>query len=384
LAGQETHLASTALAPGAQVMNAYPLMNSQGIYDGQRLSAPGQRVFILTRSGFAGSQRTASAIWSGDITSTWSALQKQIPAGLNMSLSGIPYWTTDIGGYTMQRKFSDKSMKSEDAEEWRELNVRWFEFGTFCPLLRVHGELRHREMWELGDAGSPAYQAELLFDRLRYRLFPYLYSWAWKVTHAGATFMRPLVMDFPDDPQVRGLTDEYMFGDSLLVCPITHYKARSRQVYLPAGTWYDLWTGKAMKPGVQEVAAPLDRMPLFVKAGAILPIGPDLQYISEKPQDPITLYVYPGADGDFTLYEDDGTTYGYEKGKYSEIPIHWDDATKTLTTGSRSGSFEGMVKGFRVVIGVGRDFPVVPNQEAPAELRTYQGEKLSVPLVDHP
>ncbi len=378
LEGQEAHLNPTALGPGAKVLNAYPLENSMGVYEGQRAAAPNQRVFILTRSGFAGSQRTASAIWSGDITSTWTALAKQIPAGLNFSLSGIPYWTTDTGGYTMQWKFANKKPKPEDEEEWRELNTRWFEFSTFCPLLRVHGELRPREMWTLGE-DSPAYQAELKFDRLRYRLFPYLYSTAWAVTKNGETFLRPLVMDFPSDNQARELTDEYMFGKAFLVVPITHYQVRSRQVYLPAGaTWYDFWTGQQVKSGSIDAAAPYDAIPLFIRAGSIIPFGPELQYIGEKPQDPTILYVYAGADGDFTLYEDDGLTYGYEKGAYSEIPIHWDDASATLTIGDRSGKFEGMLdkRIFNVVL-VSKNNPVgfsfEPNSMQKAE---YAGEKV--------
>ncbi len=368
LEGQEAHLNPTALGPGPKVLNAYPLENSTGVYDGQRAAAPDQRVFILTRSGFAGSQRTASALWSGDITSTWTALAKQIPAGLNFSLSGIPYWTTDAGGYTMQWKYSRKDPKPEDEEEWRELNARWFEFSTFCPLLRVHGELRPREMWTLGE-GSPAYNAELKFDRLRYRMFPYLYSTAWAVTKNGKTFMRPLVMDFPNDAQAIELTDEYMFGKCFLVAPITRYKARSRKVYLPGlspeasakgdgASWYDFWTGREVPAGALDAAAPYDAIPLFVRAGSIVPLGPEIQYIGEKPQDPITLYVYAGADDDFTLYEDDGLTYGYEKGAYSEIPIHWDDASATLTLGDRKGRFQGMPlhRVFKVVL-VSKDHP---------------------------
>ena len=399
LEGQEAHLNPTALGPGAKVLNAYPLENSIGVYEGQRAAAPDQRVFILTRSGYAGSQRTSSAIWSGDITSTWTALAKQIPAGLNFSLSGIPYWTTDTGGYTMQWKFSRKDTKPGDEEEWRELNARWFEFSTFCPLLRVHGELRPREMWTLGGEDSPAYKAELKFDRLRYRLFPYLYSTAWAVTKNGGTFMRPLAMDFPADPQARELTDEYMFGKALLVAPITHYKARNRQVYLPSSTtpsplrgegrdegavsqnpviWYDFWTGQQVLSGSLDASAPYDAIPLFIRAGSIIPFGPELQYIGEKPQDLITLYVYAGADGDFTLYEDDGLTYGYEKGAYSEIPIHWDDAAKTLTLGDRNGKFEGMLdkRTFNVVL-VSKDksegFSFGPK---PSEIVQYNGQKI--------
>ena len=383
----KTHMNPTAAGTGSRMLLGYPLMNSQAVYEGQRAAAPNQRVFILTRSAFSGEQRYAASVWSGDITSIWAVLAKQIPAGLNFSLSGIPYWSTDTGGYTMQHKFSTQKPKAPDEQEWRELNVRWFEFSAFCPLLRVHGELRPREMWELGGESSPAYRAELKFDRLRYRMFPYLYSMAADTTNDGGTFMRPLVMDFPQDETARKLTDEYMFGRALLVAPITHYKARSRRVYLPKeALWYDFWTGKAMAGGAQKVDAPYDSLPLFVRAGSILPFGPELQYIGEKPQDPITLYVYAGADGGFTLYEDDGLTYDYEKGAFSEIPIHWDDAAKTLTIGGRKGSFKGMLgkRTFRVVL-VSREYPVGFSFE-PRKVRflNYHGSATTLAVHDSP
>jgi len=384
----KTHMNPTALGTGSRMLLGYPLMNSRAIYEGQRKAAPDQRVFILTRSAFSGEQRYAASVWSGDITSTWAVFAKQIPAGLNFSLSGMPYWSTDIGGYTMQRKFSTDHPKPEDEEEWRELNARWFEFGTFCPLLRVHGEFRRREMWEFGGEESPTYKAELKFDRLRYRMFPYLYSTAWEATNNGETFMRPLVMDFPQDLTARELTDEYMFGHSFLVAPITLYKARNRSVYLPAGTgWYDFWTGKRAEDGKRiKAAAPYNEIPLFVRAGSILPFGPDLQYISEKIQDPITLYVYDGADGGFNLYEDDGLTYGYEKLEYTEIPIHWDNTTKKLTIGERKGSFPGMMKGrtFQAIL-VSKSSPhgFSFNPESPKRLE-YAGNPVTLALSPAP
>jgi alpha-D-xyloside xylohydrolase len=384
LEGQKTHMNPTAMGSGARVLNGYGLMNSEGVYSGQRSAAPNQRVFILTRSGFAGQQRYATATWSGDITSTWSALAKQIPAGLGFSLSGVPYWTTDIGGYTMREKFAAKNPKPQDEEEWRELNTRWFEFGTFCPLLRVHGERRPREMWTLGGESSPAYLAELKFDRLRYHMFPYLYSLAGEVTHQDGTFLRPLVMDFPQDLQARELTDEYMFGRAFLVAPVTEYKARSRPVYLPAGEdWYDFWTGKTASSGTTiNAAAPYDAIPVFVRAGAIVPFGPELQYIEEKPSDPITLYVYTGADGSFTLYEDEGVNYDYEKGAFSEIPIQWDDSGKKLTIGGRKGAFTGMLqhRTFEVVL-VSRKNPVgFSFISKPTHSLDYNGSSVSLIL----
>jgi alpha-D-xyloside xylohydrolase len=341
----------TYLGTGSRMLNGYALMNSQGVYTGQREAAPDQRVFILTRSGFAGQQRYSAVPWSGDITSTWTAMYKQIAAGLGASISGLPYWTMDTGGYTMQRKFSQQKMTPEAEDEWRELNARWFEYSTFTPLLRVHGELRPREMWTLGD-DSPAYNAELKFDRLRYALFPYIYSLAGQITQNDSTMMRPLVMDFPRDRSARELSDEYMFGPALLVAPVTEFKQRMRQVYLPAGAvWYDYWTGEAAPSGSIAAAAPYDEIPIFVRGGSIIPYAPPMQYIGEKPCDPTTLYVYSGTSGSFTLYEDQGTTFDYEKGAFSEISMRWDDTAGTLTLGRRTGAFTGMLdhRTFRVV-----------------------------------
>jgi len=346
LDGQRTHMHPTALGSGSRMLNAYSLVNSKTVYEGQRSVAPDQRVFILTRSAFAGNQHYGAAVWSGDITSTWTALRLQIPAGLGMSVSGIPYWTMDIGGFSVPARFAAEHPTAEDAEEWRELNARWFEFGTFVPLLRVHGEAPKREMWELGGEKHPAYQAELKFDRIRYRLLPYMYSLAGAVTREGGTIMRPLVMDFRADAKARDTTDQYLFGPAFLVSPVTTYKARSRAVYLPsASSWYDLWTGTDVAGGQTiEAPAPYDSMPIHVKAGSIIPTGPEIMYTDEKPADPIVLWVYAGADGQFTLYEDDGVTYAYEKGSFARIPIRWNDAARTLTIAKREGSFAGMQK----------------------------------------
>jgi alpha-D-xyloside xylohydrolase len=333
----------TAAGTASRVMSAYPLMNSRAVYEGQRRTAPDQRVFILTRSGFAGIQRYATVTWSGDITSTFQTLRKQITAGLGLSIAGDPYWTTDTGGYTMDRRLAQA--KDGDAlDEWQELNARWFQFSTFSPILRVHGTDRPREMWNIGDESSAVYRTELAFDRLRYALFPYIYSTAASVTFDGSTMMRPLVMDFRADATARELADEYMFGPAFLVSPITEYKARTRPVYLPAGTdWYDFWTGTRMAGGQTiAAAAPLERLPLYMRAGAIVPVGPEQQYIGEKPDAPVTLYVYAGANGRFSLYEDDGKSYGYERGEFARIPIDWNDATRTLTIGARSGRYPGM------------------------------------------
>jgi alpha-D-xyloside xylohydrolase len=388
LTAQRGHLATTAMGSGAEVLNGYALMNSDGVYSGQRASesiahpdTPNQRVFILTRSGYAGQQRYSTVTWSGDITSTWTALAKQIPAALGMSISGLPYWTMDTGGYTMQRRFAAEQMKPEDAEEWRELNVRWFELSTFTPLLRVHGELRPREMWTLGDESSPAYQAELKFDQLRYRMLPYIYSLAGAVTKHDATLMRPLVMDFADDAKARKLTDEYLFGPALLVAPITTYKARERRVYLPpSAKWYDFWTGNIVAGGEATAPAPFDAIPIFVRAGSILPIGPELQYVAEKPEDPLTLYIYSGADADFTLYRDDGLTFAYEKGASAEIPLHWNDRTHVLTIGDRKGQYPGMPSEDHlriVLVEPGHPSPV-PLSPVVSASAVYTGTQISI------
>ncbi len=361
LEGQRTYMHPTALGSGARMLNAYSLVNSQSVYQGQRSVAPDQRVFILTRSAFAGQQRYGAAVWSGDITSTWTAMRQQIPAGLGLSISGLPYWTMDIGGFSVPARFSADKPKAEDVEEWRELNARWFQFGTFVPLLRVHGESPAREMWELGGEKHPAYQTELKFDRIRYRLLPYLYSLAGAVTHEGGTMMRPLVMDFRNDPKALEVSDQYLFGPAFLVNPVTVYKVRSRAVYLPvAAGWYDFWTGQAVAPGQTiDAPAPYDSMPLYVRAGSIVPMGPELQYTGEKAADPILLWVYAGADGAFTLYEDDGLTYGYEKGEFARIPIRWNDAARTLSIGKREGSYPGMLseRRFQIIL-VAKDRPV--------------------------
>lgn len=386
LESQKAHLGKTAMGTGARVLNGYPLYNSEAVYDGQRSAAPNRRVFILTRSGFAGSQRYASAIWSGDITSTWTAMAKQIPAGLGFSISGLPYWTQDVGGYTMEPRFSARNIKPEDLDEWRELNARWFEFGVFTPLLRVHGELRPREMWTLGGETEPAYQAELKFDRLRYCMLPYIYTLAADATRHAGTIMRPLVMDFPADRTARELNDEYMFGPSFLVAPVTTYKARSRPVYLPSGAvWYDFWTGKTVNSGTHaEASAPYDAIPVYVKAGSIIPFGPVLQYIDDKPapSDPLTLYVYGGVNASFTLYEDQGTTYDYEKGAFAEIPIEWNDANSTLTIGRRRGSFPEMLRSRKIhVVLCSHETPAGFHFEsAPTRTIQYSGEAVTINL----
>ena len=385
LAGQRAHMHPTAMGTGARILNAYPLVNSEAIYEGQRQAASNQRVFILTRSGFAGEQRYAAAVWSGDTSCTWTAMRAQITAGLGFCLSGMPYWTMDIGGFSVPSRFSARKPKPGDAEEWNELNARWFEFGTFVPFLRVHGEFPYREMWEFGGNHSPAYNAELKFDRIRYLLLPYIYSLAGAVTHDGGTIMRALVMDFPADTNVFNIGDEYLFGPALLVNPVTTFQARNRPVYLPAapGGWYDFWNGQWLGGGQTiDAAAPYDTIPIYVRAGSIIPTGPEIQYTGEKPADPITLHVYAGADGRFTLYEDDGLTYNYEQGAFARIPIIWDDSGRALTIGERKGTFKGMLKErtFNVVL-VTRHSPAGLSV-VPASVRSvkYNGKAVRIKI----
>jgi alpha-D-xyloside xylohydrolase len=384
LEGQKEYAHPTALGSGSRMLNATPLVNSQGVYEGQRAAAPDQRVFILTRSSFTGMQRYASANWSGDTTSTWTAFRKQITAGLGYSLTGLPYWTMDIGGFSVPARFSSATPRPEDVEEWRELNTRWFQFGVFTPLTRMHGEKPYREMWEFGGESHPAYQTQLKFDRLRYRLLPYLYSLAGAVTHENSMFIRPLAVDFTDDTTARDLADEYMFGPAFLVNPVTHYQARSRSVYLPrAASWYDFWTGAALAGGKTiEAPAPYDSLPLYVRAGSIIPFGPELQYTQEKPADPITLYVYAGADGSFTLYEDDGVSYGYERGAFAKIPIRWNDAARTLTLGARTGEFPGMLRErtFGVIVIDAKQPAGFSFDAKPARTVRYDGKSIDVRL----
>lgn len=351
----------TALGPSVQYFNAYALMNARGIYEGSRKTYPDQRVFLLTRSGFTGLQRYGAATWSGDIATTWTDMQAQIPAGINYSLSGNPYWTMDIGGFCVESRYVNAREGSADLDEWRELNTRWTQFGAFAPLYRTHGQFPFREVFNLAPDNHPAYKTIVYYDKLRYRLLPYIYSLTGMVWLNDYTLMRGLAMDFTADTATYGVGDQYMFGPSFLVCPVYTYKARERDVYFPkTAGWYDFYSGRFAEGGQRvSVPAPYERMPLYVKAGSIVPIGPDIEYTAQKPADPITLYVYTGADASFTLYEDDGTSYGYEKGEYSTIPITYRETTGELVIGKRQGDFPGMLQE-RVfqVVWVSREKPV--------------------------
>jgi alpha-D-xyloside xylohydrolase len=371
----------TALGSASRYLNTYSLVNARGVYEGQRKSNPDQRVFILTRSAYAGQQRYAAATWSGDIATRWYDLKAQISAGLNFCLSGIPYWTMDIGGFAVEPRF-ERNVKPEDLEEWRELNTRWFQFGTFCPLFRVHGQFPYREMFNIAPDDHPAYQTMLAYDKLRYRLMPYIYSLAGMVTQNDYTIMRALVMDFSYDRRVLSLGNEYMFGPSLLIHPVTEYKARKCKVYLPEGTdWYEFKSGRYHKGGQLITAdAPYSDIPIFVKEGSIIPFGPAIQYTTEKPADPIRLFVYTGRDAEFTLYEDENVNYNYEKGAFSTIKLSYDQATGSLTIGARKGEFPGMLKK-RIfeIVWVGKEKPAkLDFDREPDQSITYDGQELVV------
>jgi alpha-D-xyloside xylohydrolase len=332
----------TAAGPAAALFNSYPLAHVEGVYDHWLQDKPDVRPFILTRSGFGGIQRAGAAIWSGDVASRWDNLRDQISAGINMSLSGVPNWSHDIGGYTMEDRFLKPT--AAGLAEWRELNTRWFQFGAFSPIFRSHGENIKREIFEMSPAGSPTYRSMAWYDRLRYRLMPYIYTIGADTWFKDGTIMRGLVMDFAADRKTWDVDDEYLFGPAILVAPVTQYKARSRKVYLPAGAdWYDFYTGRNVKGGQTiTAAAPYERMPLFVRAGSIVPTGPAIQHTANNSHSPVTLNVYTGADGSFSLYEDDGVSRQYLHGQYSRIPFSWNERSRTLTIGAREGSYPGM------------------------------------------
>jgi alpha-D-xyloside xylohydrolase len=344
----------------------------------------------LTRSAFAGQQRYAANTWSGDVTASWAALRNQISAGLNFSLSNIPYWNSDIGGF-----FLSRFRKKLDDAEYRELYVRWMQFGALCPMMRSHGTDAPREIYQFGKKGDRVYDAIEKSINLRYILLPYIYSLAWDVTANQSTMMRALVMDFPEDMNALDINDQYMFGKSILVCPVTtsmyskdtkeDFKGiGSRELYLPSGTdWFDFWTGEKLK-GEQKVKkeTPIDIMPLYIKAGSIIPFGPKVQYATEKRWDNLEIRIYDGANGSFTLYEDENDNYNYEKGACSTIPFTWDNRKRTLTIGDCAGSFPGMIKQrtFNIILvseNKGKGTNIVDNYD---RVVTYSGKKVIVKL----
>lgn len=380
----------TALGPSTKYFNAYALMNAEAIYDGQRGVDPDKRVFLLTRSGYAGIQRYSTAVWSGDIGTRWEDMKAQISAGLNFALSGIPYWSMDIGGFCVEKRYEEAQRlydrtgrENEDLKEWRELNTRWYQFGAFVPLFRSHGQFPYREMFHIAPDNHPAYRSMLYYDKLRYRLMPYIYSLAGMTWLNDYTIMRALVMDFPGDAKVREISDQYMFGPALMVCPVYAYGARNRKVYFPGNEgWYNLYSGSYIA-GNQTISvdAPYERMPLFVRAGSIVPFGPEIMYSDEKQPETITLFVYGGHDGSFTLYEDEGVNYNYEKGDYATIPFIYNDANKTLEIGERKGTFNGMLKQrmFNIVYA-DQENPAAMKSGATGTLIGYAGTAVKVEL----
>ena len=388
--------AQTALGSFKRMRNAFPLQHTKGVYEHQRAASADKRVFILTRSAFAGQQRYGAAVWSGDIHGSWDVLRKQIAGGLNFSLAGIPYWTTDIGGF-----FTGKTYPLGVADPaFQELYVRWFQFGAFSPLFRSHGTDTPREIYQFGAKGDWAYDAQAKFVALRYRLLPYIYSQAWRVTAQGYTLMRGLAMDFAKDPKVFDIDNEYMFGPNLLVNPVTTAQytqknadatqkgttdfstIKSQALYLPRSAgWYDFWTGERT-PGGQTVTrpTPIDLMPLYVRAGAILPLGPVVQYAAEPTTVPLELRVYRGADAEFVLYEDENDSYRYEKGDYATIPLRWNEKAQQLSIGRRAGSYPGMARTrtFNVVFVNQTHGAGLATTEHPDRVVRYQGDPVTV------
>ena len=385
----------TALGTSTEYFNAYSTVNADAIYNGQRSVWKGKlnepRVFLLTRSGFAGEQRFSTATWSGDIGTRWEDMRAQMTAGLNYSISGVPFWGMDQGGFCVekryeaaQRIYDQTGVENEDLKEWRELQIRWNQFGTFIPLFRSHGQWPLREIWNIAPEDHPAYKSFVYYDKLRYRLMPYLYSMAGWAHFKDYTLMRPLVMDFNGDKDVENIGNQWMFGPALMACPVGYYKARNRSVYFPEQCgWYNLYTNEYIEGGQNLVVdAPYEQIPVFVREGAIIPFGPEMQWSDEKPAELINLYVYAGQNGSFQLYEDEGTNYNYEKGKYATIDITYDDASKTVSFGARKGQFAGMLKNRRFnVVLITKDAPKPLDLENPeGKMVQYNGKAISISL----
>ena len=363
----------TFLGPGKMVRNAFPLYETSAVYKGQRSTSEDKRVVILSRSAYPGQQRNSSISWSGDISANWETLRRQIPAGLSFSMSGLPYWTTDIGGFF-------RPMDQYTSESYHELLVRWFEFGAFCPIFRIHGFHSETEMWKYGPEVEKILRQ---YDELRYRLMPYIYADAWGVTSRGETMMQALPFVYPNDRALRQVDDEFLFGNSLLVSPVTQKGVTARNVVLPAGDdWVDFWTGQRHRGGRSISSdAPLDRLPILIRAGSIVPMGPVVQSTAEV-QDPIEIRVYSGKDADFQFYEDSGDGYGYEHGARTVIPMHWDDGHQLLVVGSREGNFQGMRRQYTVRIvqvRAGHGVGIQPDPDFDRVVK-YDGRRIAVRL----
>ena len=397
----------TYLGSYRSVRNAYPLMTVGGVYDHQRAETSDKRVIILTRSGFLGQQRYASNVWSGDVQSSWDMFRKQITAGLNFSLTGMPHWNSDLGGFFAGSYNTNGNTSATKNPMYQELYVRWLQFGVFCPMMRSHGADTPREFFWYGKAGEPVYDALVDAVKLRYSLLPYIYSTAWEVSHRQSTFMRALYMDFLNDKNTWKIGNEYMFGKAFLVAPVLHAQytpeqkqnilkenegwnkttnnqvnlslnvdftqSKEMEVYLPSGNkWYNYWTNENFDGGQKlKIKTSLDRIPLFVRAGSIIPIGPDVQYTNEKKWDNLIINVYPGADGTFTLYEDEGDNYNYESGAYTEILMKWNDTKRILTIDARKGEYNGML--------TKRNF-TIRTADGKEKIITYSGKKINVKI----
>ena len=371
----------TYLGSFRSVRNAFPIEHVRGVYEHQRKVSSEKRVILLTRSAFAGQQRYGSNTWSGDVGSSWASLQRQIPAAINFSLTGLPYWNADIGGF-----FAGGFRQGGGAKnpEFQQLYVRWMQFSVFTPMMRSHGTDIPREIYQFGERGEAPFDLQEKFINMRYHLLPYSYASAWEVTHRSGSFIRPLHADFSNDKKVFGIGNEYLYGKSILVTPVTEKDLKVQNVYLPAGTeWYDFWTGEKHHGGqTLKKDVTMDIIPLYVKAGSVLPWGPGVQYATEKKWDDLEIRVYPGKDGEFTLYEDENDNYNYEKGEYSTIDFRWNDSSRTLTIEKRKGRFAGMLtkRKFRIVLagkqkGAGNEL-----SKQADKIITYNGGQAAIKL----
>ncbi|UAY50854.1 glycoside hydrolase family 31 protein [Ferruginibacter albus] len=366
----------TYLGPATQVRNLYSLYHSSNFYKGLLKAHPDKRPYIITRSGWASQQHYGTVVWSGDIQTTFKELKNQITAGLNFTASGIPYWTTDVGGY---------EGGDPESEAYRELYVRWWQYGTFCPIFRSHGYRKRGDVGELPNElwayGENVQKICTQYDELRYRLMPYVYSLAANIANKQYTPMRLLSFDFENDKNVYDIKDEFMYGPAFLAAPVTDSGMRSRDVYLPKGTeWIDFWSGEKLGGGQTiHAAAPVERIPVYVHAGSIVPLGPAMQYVDEKATDTIELRIYPGADGKFSLYEDEGDGFNYKKGMFSTIDIVWNNKEKTLTIGKRSGSFKGMLlsRKFNIVL-VDKNMGTGVHNDAYTRTVNYTGTQVAI------
>ena len=381
----------TSLGSSTEYFNAYSVVNADAIYNGQRSVNPNQRVFLLTRSGFAGEQRFSTASWSGDIATRWEDMRAQMTAGMNYSMSGIPFWGMDQGGFCVENRymaaqqlFDKTGEENADLKEWRELQTRWNQFGCFIPLYRTHGQWPLREIWNIAPGNHPAYKSILYYDQLRYRLMPYLYSMAGWAHFNDYTLMRALVMDFTSDSNVNDIRDQWMFGPSLMACPVGCFNVRSRQVYLPKPCgWYDLYTGKHYAGGQTiNAEAPYEKIPVFVPEGGMLPFGPAIEWSDEKPAELINLYIYAGKDASFELYEDENTNYNYEQGAYATINISYNSTKNTVTFGARKGSFRGMLQNrrFNIVVVTPTSAKALNMENPKGKMVKYNGNTKTIKL----